>query len=482
MGGSRLSRSALLVSLLLLAVVSPAASQTTFDVAVPVKSIIAILSDHERGGHPKQARELVALNPQSLEGMEIERGEGGFRMTWALGKGGRGVSVMMWFDERDFYKMTITRNQDQFSAMAQKIMESASGITFLQINRKEDAVVFSFTLDDESLAKASPARSPIVVATPSPTPGRATPTASPTVTSTPTLVPAKNGPTPTPLPKKATPTATPVPPPAATPVPTEPSASSLAIPYLKDARIEIDGVLTDTVWKSLRTATFEARNGKAVLPVSVSGFYTDSQVYLSVSWADESKDTLHRPWVWDPKANQYKPGSQVEDSLAVAWQMSGVVGPCMTEGEQYLSDLWYWRASRTNPSGFAFDGRMQVSTQRIPRANVYQGSAGPVWIAVLPDDGNLSYDSTLPVERKGDVVDRYLPRKPTASQADVTARATWNKGRWTVEISRALETGFTDDAVFRAGSKVPTIFAVYDHSEKEDHFSSPVVNILFEKR
>jgi hypothetical protein len=398
-------------------------------------------------------------------------------MTWTLGRGGLGASVVMWFDERDFYKMTITRNPDQFSAMAQKIMESASGITFLQIARKEDAIIFSFTLDDERLEKASPARTPIVVAS-----ATATPTVTPTAPPTATPSPVKPGQTPTktPTPRKATPTATPVAP-AATASPTEPPSSQLSLAYLKDAHVEVDGVASDGAWKSARSATVEARKGKQVLPVTVAGFYTASQVFLTVSWADESKDVLHRPWVWDAKTNKYKPGNQVEDSLAVAWQQSGVVGPCMTEGEQYLSDLWFWRAARTNPSGSAFDGRMQVSTQRLPRANVYQGSAGPVWIAVIPDDGNLSYDSTLPVERKGDVVDRYIPRRPTASQADVSARATWNKGRWTVEFARALDTGFTDDAAFIAGAKVPMIIGVYNHAEKEDHFSSAVVNVVFEK-
>ncbi|UCD35530.1 MAG: hypothetical protein JSU90_01485, partial [Nitrospiraceae bacterium] len=62
--------------------------------------------------------------------------------------------------------------------------------------------------------------------------------------------------------------------------------------------------------------------------------------------------------------------------------------------------------------------------------------------------GTPAFKSTLQVEYAGDVVPRFTHVTPSGSAGDVQAKGQWKDGMWTIEFSRALNTGNTDDVAF----------------------------------
>ena len=95
----------------------------------------------------------------------------------------------------------------------------------------------------------------------------------------------------------------------------------------------------------------------------------------------------------------------------------------MLSGKAVEADLWFWRAARTNPVGFAEDATMMVSLERIPKANSYEAkNKRTVWIKEIRDKGKGPYSSNVAGTYDGDKVVRYIPREPTESAADVRAK------------------------------------------------------------
>ncbi len=64
------------------------------------------------------------------------------------------------------------------------------------------------------------------------------------------------------------------------------------------------------------------------------------------------------------------------------------------------------------------------------------------------------------------LVPQLVLKPPTGSQADVRVAATWNNGRWTLELKRKLVTGFTDDVQFADKGKLYYFgLSLWNHSD-----------------
>lgn len=75
---------------------------------------------------------------------------------------------------------------------------------------------------------------------------------------------------------------------------------------------------------------------------------------------------------------------------------------------------------------------------------------------------------------------KYIVNKnPTGSIADVKAKAIWGNGMWTLELSRKLNTGNSDDVVFQSGRALKGGIAVFNHSGNDDHNHSETINFQF---
>jgi hypothetical protein len=157
------------------------------------------------------------------------------------------------------------------------------------------------------------------------------------------------------------------------------------------------------------------------------------------------------------------------------------MGECMLAGAEVQTDLWTWRAGRTDASGYAEDATMVLSFQRIPRVNSYQTRNGrTVWVKEEPDAGSLPYQAQVVGAYAGDRIPRYVPRTPSGSMADVQAKGSWKDGYWTVEFSRKLVTGDPADVVFAPGREISFSVAVFDHREGIDHSTSKELTLKLE--
>ncbi len=243
---------------------------------------------------------------------------------------------------------------------------------------------------------------------------------------------------------------------------------------------DVDGKLDDKAWKGIVPLKVGLKGDKGKSTVEVRAVHDGKNVYLAFSWPDETKSDRHKPWVWSKAMNEYESSPMLEDGLAFQFGGKGLA-KCMTSGSEAEADLWYWKAARTDPGGHAEDNWLVVSRNKLPQANSYQSAAGGnIWIKVYRDKGQLPYKSQILVSRTEDEVPRYLPRDPTGSMADVQTGSVWGKKRWTVEMSRKLETGNDDDLPLKAGGKYLCAVAVFDASVGGNHIIGQPVEMRLE--
>ncbi len=207
---------------------------------------------------------------------------------------------------------------------------------------------------------------------------------------------------------------------------------------------------------------------------------------MCFSWPDSTKDAQHKPYVWNKDSGFYETGKQREDRFAVSLMMAGDYDVNPTSGKEFKADIWHWKAARTNPVGLAHD-KYWVISRKLPAK---EGSGittqavrtgGKIGMYRRSDKGSKIYGSVKkPKKYLGDVVAKYRPRKDArGSIADVKAKGVWKKGRWTLEISRLLDTGNPDDRAIRPGSRVRGAIAVFDHRGDNHHSNSEELHFQF---
>jgi hypothetical protein len=65
------------------------------------------------------------------------------------------------------------------------------------------------------------------------------------------------------------------------------------------------------------------------------------------------------------------------------------------------------------------------------------------------------------------------------SFADVKVKGVWQNGKWTVMMSRKLETGYDDDIQFNTRKKYPFSLAVFDNSGGHDSYNAEPLKLQF---
>ncbi len=243
----------------------------------------------------------------------------------------------------------------------------------------------------------------------------------------------------------------------------------------------VDGQPADGSWQAASPLSFEVVGASGKMTVTMEALWSPDRLWLLVRWPDRTRDDVHRPWVWSKGEKAYVAGREVEDALSLSFAREGRMGECMLAGNEAVTDLWTWRAGRTDPSGFAEDSTMTLSFQRIARANSYQTRTGrSVWIKEEPDAGSQPYQAQIVGAYAGDRIPRYLARTPSGSMADVTAKGSWRDGFWTVEFSRRLSTGDPVDAVFAPSRDIYFSVAVFNSREGIEHSTSRELTLKLE--
>ena len=210
----------------------------------------------------------------------------------------------------------------------------------------------------------------------------------------------------------------------------------------------IDGADTDKVWAEAQKIV--TRDKVAKIDITIKTVYTDKEIFFLVSFPDRDESGTHKSWVWDKEKNIYKEGDDREDVFEFKWNMeSRPVDLSLTSDDLYRSDIWFWKACRTDPVGYADDKIDSTSIEKVKGSTRLTSRTGSeIYMMRKGDSGVPAFKSDLPTEYKGDVLPRFMNVAPTGSAADIKAKGRWRGGKWTIEYGRALITGNDDDVLF----------------------------------
>ena len=277
--------------------------------------------------------------------------------------------------------------------------------------------------------------------------------------------------------------------------------------------ITIDGVDDESAWSLASEIELPLKLG-SVERAWMKAVYTDTEVFIRLRWADATENREHHPWTWDPQAEGYLPGPQVEDSVLLSFEAGCEWTPSLLGGYIYDFDGWQWLAARSDPLGQALDlyGNVQDRDTRLPEFYPYQSRVEQddwilkfienhdvdqhadwdelkrvymlqpitrdLWVRAVPDGGPLSpaFAEQLPAPDAApadtsQTFPQYRPVKLSGDAAQVAARGQWKDGYWTVEFRRDRETpvGHIYDTVFNR--LVQFSVHVFDSVEQLDQTS-----------
>jgi hypothetical protein len=211
----------------------------------------------------------------------------------------------------------------------------------------------------------------------------------------------------------------------------------------------IDGEPSDAVWDEAEAIV--THDKVADIDITLKAVWTDKEIFFLVSFPDADESRTHKSWVWDKEMEIYKMGPDREDVFVFKWNMEEQpVDLSIYADNPYRADIWFWKANRTDPRGFADDKMHILSPFYMEDAAKLTSKSGKtMYLLRKGDEGKSVYKTDLPPpEYETDAIPRFSFRTPTGSRADVRAKGVWREGRWTIEFGRALTTGNGDDIPF----------------------------------
>ncbi len=246
---------------------------------------------------------------------------------------------------------------------------------------------------------------------------------------------------------------------------------------------EINGRAESAIWGLAKPYAVIIKNKKGdEKTIVVKTIYTNNNIYFFVQWEDITENKTHKTWFWDKEKKQYKVGEDIEDKFDLMFALkNNSFTACMLSGANFEADLWEWGAAKTNPIGFADDQKIEITGNRIRRANSYTAYNGrKVWIKSIFDPGEPCYKQDIPVEYKWDKVPSYINQQPSGSRADIKAKGIWKDGIWMVEIGRKLTTNDKEnDIQFNPNRKHLFALAIFNQQEMINHYTSEELVLIF---
>ncbi|OQX15646.1 MAG: hypothetical protein BWK73_06410 [Thiothrix lacustris] len=267
------------------------------------------------------------------------------------------------------------------------------------------------------------------------------------------------------------------------------SALSLAHAEIQTIKIntlkaapQLDGSAED--WQDIAASTIKLTYvGKPELTKTVllkAGVFGD-EVFFHTEWEDSTKDIQHKPSLWDEAQQKYVEGPQLEDRFAIEFAIKGDYDANWFSGKEFTSDMWNWKAARTNPIGISHDKITVISRQ--PMAESYKATlpdGSHLYINRPTDKGVEPYQTKRYFKKQQDIMPKYVPQeKLPAGAADIKAKGVWKDGHWSLEQRRKLDTGHEDDVTFTLGNAVKGAVAVFDHDDSAHHFISETLTFVF---
>jgi len=210
----------------------------------------------------------------------------------------------------------------------------------------------------------------------------------------------------------------------------------------------IDGRMSDAPWPQAREVI--VHDPIAGHNIALRAVYTEKNIYFLVRYPDPDESRLHKPWRWSSDTGQYEMGPEREDVFVFKWLMSAEMADLsIYSNESWQADVWYWKANRTDPTGFADDKIQTLLNSPFRRTfPVISRSGRRMHLLREGDEGRAAYTSLMHLEYIGDLIPQYDIIEPSGSRADIRAKGGWTNGEWCIEFGRALATHHNDDIQF----------------------------------
>ncbi len=221
-----------------------------------------------------------------------------------------------------------------------------------------------------------------------------------------------------------------------------PAQAEMVLKASKSATaIAVDGNAAE--WSGIDAITVPMSGRGGVDKVEIKSAIHGDMFYMLAVWNDPTKEDKHKPYKWDDASQSYKRTKMKEDRFAVSLAMSGNFSHDKLKGVDFSADVWHWKAGRTNPLGIAQDKRWVISSTKIKKANKFKTRDGKkIYIGRYTDAGDKLYKATTYDVKQAETMSRYkFTKNPQGSVADVKAKGVWKDGKWTLELSRKLDTG-----------------------------------------
>jgi hypothetical protein len=231
----------------------------------------------------------------------------------------------------------------------------------------------------------------------------------------------------------------------------EPREMTLVSMRVNEAPV-IDGRADESFWHTAPAIT--TLDYSSQRPITIRSVYTSGEIFFLVTYPEDTPTETHKTWVWDKKEEVYREGPDREDVFVFKWSMSGQnVSLRLYDPEPHRADIWFWKAQRTNPSGYADDKMQSVSLKPSPTSRKIPSSThGTLYFQRWGDAGKPAWEEKFFFEYQGDRLPKNVNVQPEGSRADVRAKGVWSNKLWTIEFGRKLNTGHDDDVVFTQGT------------------------------
>ncbi len=221
-----------------------------------------------------------------------------------------------------------------------------------------------------------------------------------------------------------------------------------------DSMPVIDGSSADDVWLNIQE--LEVNDVVANHELYFSAVHDGDNIAIKVRFPDPTQNLEHKTLIWDELDSMYKMGPTREDTLVLKWAMSPLHRDLtLNSNTPYQADIWFWKAFRTDPVGYA-DDKLQIYS-KIPKkkAQRLRSKDGSLFfLQRRGDNGTSAYQTEILIEKKQLEQAKFSHRQPQGSRADIKAKGGWNENEWIVEFLRKLDTKHNDDIQLIPGETV----------------------------
>jgi hypothetical protein len=231
---------------------------------------------------------------------------------------------------------------------------------------------------------------------------------------------------------------------------------------------KIDGLDDDPEWKNADPLIVYENIGQ--LEITLKAVYTDKYICFLVTFPDEDESRNHRNLVWDKAKKMYFIGPEREDNFVFKWSMEpDIIDLSIYADNSYTTDIWYWKACRSDPMGFADDKISTLSMIKQQNAAKIISKKGFTYYSKRKgDEGKAAYqDIEIPIDFHGDTIPLFKNIVPSESRADIIAKGQWKDKKWSIEFKRLLFTGHPDDIQFSTHEKYQFGIARYEISGRK---------------